>query len=143
METIERLAIEADCTRLMNEFSWCTDTFEYDKALSLFVPDCTLQRADEVFEGIDGLRSIMERRAPDRRTCHVVSGIVIDIIDDNHASGKANALVFGYRGAKPGEEVPLDTADSIVRFEGEFRRTDDGWKIAKWTIGMNFRKAAP
>lgn len=140
METIKRLGIEADCTRLMNEFSWCTDNFEYEKAISLFVPDCTLQRADEVFKGIDGLRSIMERRPRDRRTCHVVSGILIDIIDSDNARGKANALVFGYRGAVPGEEVPLDTADSIVRFEGEFRRTDGGWKIAKWTIGMNFRK---
>lgn len=142
METIERLAIEADCSRLMNEFSWCTDAFDYDRAVELFTPDCTFSRADDVFEGIEGLRTVFGRRAPDRRTCHIVSNIVIDIADADNATGKAHALVFGYRGAKPGQELPLGTPDSIVRFEGTFRRTNDGWRIAAWHIGLNFRKPA-
>lgn len=143
METIERLAIEADCTRLINRFSWCTDTFDYDEAVALFVPDCTFSRADEIFEGTDGLRTVLNRRAPDRRTCHVVSNVVIDVIDGDEATGMAHALVFGHRGAlEQGEEAPLGTPDSIVRFEARFRRTDHGWRIAKWHIGLNFRKPA-
>ena len=143
MEMIERLAIEAECTRLINRFSWCTDTFAYDEAATLFVPDCVFSRADEAAEGIDGLLAFLDRRARDRRTCHIVSGIVIDIIDGDNAQGKAHALVFGHKGAlAEGEEAPLVSPDSIVRYEVRFRRTDAGWRIAKWHIGLNFRKAA-
>lgn len=143
METSERIAIAADCTRLINEFSWYTDTLDYDKAVALFVPDCIFSRANEVFEGVDGLRAVLNRRASDRRTCHIVSNIVVDVVDSGHATAKAHALVFGHRGMiKEGEEAPLGIPDSIVRFEAAFRRTDAGWRIAKWHIGLNFRKPA-
>jgi hypothetical protein len=61
METNERLAIEADCTRLYNEFSWCIDALDYDGAVALFVPDCTFTRIDEVFEGVEGSSDISAR----------------------------------------------------------------------------------
>lgn len=143
MDGIERILVEADCSRLIKEFSRCTDTFDYDRAMALFVPDCTFSRADDVYNGIDGLRAALNRRASDRRTCHIVSSIIVDVVDGDNAHGGADALVFGYRGnLEEGEEVPLGTPDSIVRFEAGFRRTDAGWRIAKWHIGLNFRKPA-
>ena len=74
MDTNERLAIEAECTKLVNQFSWCTDTFAYDEAMALFVPDCTFGRADETVEGLAGLRSFLDRRSTERRTCHIEIG---------------------------------------------------------------------
>ena len=143
METIERLAIEAECTRLMKTFSLCTDTFDYDRALELFVPDCTFARADERFEGHDGLRFVLNRRNPERITRHILSNIIIHIADENTASGQAYALVFGHVGPLSGTgEAPLGTPDSLVLFNGGFTRTPEGWRIKSWNIGLSFRKVA-
>lgn len=139
---MERIVIEADCTRLINEFARCTDTFDYDRAVALFVPDCRFSRADETFQGIDGLRAVLDRRDRNRRTCHIVSNILVDVMSPDNAQGSALALVFGHRGAIEGEEAPLGPPDSIVRFEAGFERTDAGWRIAKWHIGLNFRRPA-
>ncbi|AJE44883.1 nuclear transport factor 2 family protein [Celeribacter indicus] len=143
METIERLAIEADCTRLMTTFSLCSDTFEYDRAMALFVPDCTFTRGTETFEGHEGLRSVLDRRDRNRITRHLVSNILIDVVDETTATGQAYALVFGHRGKlAEGEEAPLGTPDSLVLFHGGFVRTDAGWRIKSWKIGLSFRRPA-
>jgi hypothetical protein len=144
METSERIAIQADCTQLINEFSWRVDAFDYDGVVALFVPDCTFSRADKVFKGIEGLRVSLNARPRDRVTRHICSNIVIDVADRDRASGKAYALVFGHRGTlKEGEEAPLGTPDSLILYDAQFVRTDAGWRIAGWHIGLSFRKPTP
>lgn len=143
MDAIERLLIEADCTRLMTEFANCSDTFDYDRAVELFVPDCRFSRADEVFEGQDGLRFALSRRPLDRMTRHIVSNVLIDIASADTASGTAYSLVFGYRGKlEKGAEAPLGGPDSLIHYNAEFTRTGAGWRIATWHIGLAFRKVA-
>ncbi|MBN9888320.1 nuclear transport factor 2 family protein [Salipiger abyssi] len=143
MDTLQRLAIEAECSRLMTTFSLCTDTFDYDRALGLFVPDCTFQRADEVFEGLDGLRFVLNRRNPERITRHIVSNMLIDVKDETTATGQAYALVFGHVGAlDENGEAPLGAPDSLVIFNGGFTRTDEGWRIKTWRIDLSFRRKA-
>lgn len=143
MDTIERLAIESACTNLINRFAWCSDTFAYDELVAMFTPDCSFGRADAFATGHDGLRAFVGKRPTDRRTCHIVSGIVIDIQDSDHATGKAHSLVFGHKGAlAEGAEAPLLSPDSIVRYEASFVRTADGWRFSRFHIGLNFRKVA-
>lgn len=143
MERIERIAIEADCTRLYNEFNWHVDAFDYDSALALFVPDCTFTRIDAVFEGIEGVRAVLECRDRDRTTLHVCTNVVIDVIDSDTAEGKAYVMVFGHRGPLSDTgEADLDVPDSIVRFGAGFRRTDAGWRFSSLQLGLLFRKPA-
>jgi hypothetical protein len=143
METNERFAIEAECTRLINTFSWRVDAFDYDGVVALFTPDCTFSRADKVFRGIDGLRVSLNARPRDRTTRHICGNIVIDVADHDRAAGKAYALVFGHRGLLgEGEEAPLGVPDSLILYEAAFARTAQGWRIAKWHIGLSFRKPA-
>ncbi len=143
MDLQERLAIEAECTRLINQFSWAVDAFDYDTVVSLFVPGCTFSRADVVFKGIEGLRTSLNSRPRDRTTRHVCANVVIDVADAAHASGKAYCVVFGHRGTlKPGDEAPLGVPDSLILYQNEFVRTDKGWRIAKWHIGLSFRNLA-
>src|SRR5437879_11998679 len=99
MEPSERLAIEAECARLVQEFSWSVDAFDYERVVSLFVADCTFSRADKAFKGIDGLRVSLNARPRDRTTRHICTNIVIDVTDADRARGKAYCLVFGHRGS--------------------------------------------
>lgn len=143
MDAIERLTIEADCTRLMTEFAKCSDTFAYERALELFVPDCRFSRADETFDGHEGLRFALSRRPLDRMTRHIVSNVLIDIDGPDAATGEAYSLVFGHKGAlAEAEEAPLGAPDSLIHYHAGFMRTQAGWRIRTWHIGLAFRKRA-
>ena len=143
METSAKLAIEAECTRLMNQFCWSVDAFDYDAIAALFIPDCTFSRADKVFKGIDGLRVSLNARPRDRVTRHICTNVVIDVADASHASGRAYCLVFGHRGAlQRGEEATLAAPDSLILLDVDFVQTANGWRIARWHIGLSFRKPA-
>jgi len=143
MDRIERLTIEAECTRLMHQFSWAVDAMEYDAVVKLFVPDCTFGRADVFFKGHAGLRQSLESRPRDRTTRHISTNLLIDVADAAHASGKAYCLVFGHRGplSESGEAI-LGTPDSLIIHSAEFVKTAPGWRFAKFHIGLSFRKPA-
>jgi len=144
MDINERLAIEAECTRLVNAFCWHLDAFDYEDAIALFVPDCTVVRVNEVYEGHEGARKVLNSRAPDRRTCHLLNNMVVDVIDRDNAQSKAHCTIFGHRGQlKEDEPAPLGVPDSVGRFEARFRRTDAGWRMTKLHIIPNFSKPAP
>jgi hypothetical protein len=141
MDALKRLTIEAECTRLMNRFSWAVDAMDYDQVVSLFVPDCVFSRADKAYQGHAGLRTSLAGRPTDRATRHVASNIIVDIADADHAAGKAYCLVFGHKGAMPpGAEAPLGVPDSLILYDVKFVRTPAGWRIAHWHIGLSFRK---
>jgi ketosteroid isomerase-like protein len=143
MDELQRLAIEAECTRLVNRFSWSVDAMDYDAVVALFVPDCTFSRADVAYQGHAGLRTSLNSRPRDRVTRHVCSNIVIDVEDADHAAGRAYCVVYGHCGTlQPGEEAPLGAPDSLILYQGKFVRTADGWRIARWHIGLSFRKPA-
>lgn len=141
MDDLQRLTIESDCIRLMNQFSWCVDAMDYDGVVALFTPDCTFGRADVYYQGHEGLRQSLAARAPDRITRHVVSNAVVDVVDADNARGKAYCLVFGHRGAlNAAGEAALGVPDSLILYTGEFKRSPEGWRISRWHIGLSFRK---
>jgi hypothetical protein len=141
MDTLTRLTIEAECTRLMHRFNWAVDAMDYDEVESLFVPDCIFSRADKSFHGHPGLRESLNNRPHDRVTRHVASNVVIDVADVDHAAGKAYCVVFGHRGAlAPGAEAALGAPDSLILHEATFVRSAETWRIAHWHIGLSFRK---
>jgi len=143
MDALARLTVEAECTRLMNRFNWAVDAMDYDQVVSLFIPDCIFSRADKFFHGHAGLRQSLNNRPSDRTTRHVISNIVIDVADADHARGKAYCLVFGHRGPlSPEGEATLSAPDSLIVPEAKFVRTGEGWRIAHWNIGLSFRKPA-
>ena len=141
MERLERLAIEADCLRLINNFNWYVDAFAYDDAIALFTPDGVIHRLDVAFEGEAGLRKVFAMRDPNRKTCHLVSNAVVEIIDGDLATGKALCSIYGHVGAvKAGEYAPLEVPDTIVRNDFRFRRTEEGWRIQEVQLSVEFRK---
>jgi ketosteroid isomerase-like protein len=143
MDDLQRLTIEAACTRLMNQFSWAVDAMDYDAVVALFTPDCVFGRADVFYQGHAGLRESLEGRPRERATRHVAANVVIDAIDANNARGKAYCVVFGHRGPLSASgEATLGAPDSLILYSAEFKHTPGGWRIARWHIGLSFRKPA-
>lgn len=143
MDVTEKLVIEAECRRLMHQFSWAVDAMDYDGVVALFVSDCTFGRADVYYQGHAGLRQSLHGRPSDRMTRHVCANEVIDVADADHATGKAYCVVYGHRGPLSASgEGSLDVPDSLILYDASFVRTPEAWRIAKWHIGLSLRKPA-
>ena len=141
MDSIARSAIENRCARVMNQFFWSIDQNDYESAIALFVPDCTFSRADAVYQGHDGLRTVLANRDQNRLTRHVNTNIVIDVADADHASGKSYGLVFGHRGPlSPTGEASLSSPDSLVLSSADFVVEGGIWRVLKWHVALCFRK---
>lgn len=80
-------------------------------------------------------------RNPNRKTCHLVSNAVVEIVDGDHATGKALCTIYGHVGTvDAGEYAPLQVPDTIVRNDFRFRRTDAGWRMQEVQLSVEFRK---
>ncbi len=144
VEDRKRREIEEDCHRLMVDFANEVDLFNYDAVLAMFIPDCIFMHGEKVFEGRGQILELLQARRRNRRTRHVVSNMVVRVVDETHATGKSYCLVFGYLGELPDDEpAPLSAPDSLVEFEDDFTATDEGWKIARRRLRFVFDKEEP
>ena len=126
--------IESECQRLVHRYYHHVDHYEYEQAVALFTPDVDwialgvkLDGRDEILQGLYGGLGAGTIR-------HVLSNIVVDVIDENHAKGR----VYGTLYSSP--DIRSDQHDGLIAFEGptqivdgrdEYTRTDEGWRISK------------
>jgi hypothetical protein len=133
--------IEEECRRLMVAFANELDVFDYDAVLAMCVAECVFIRDGEVYEGLGGIRELLESRRRDRVTRHVTSNMLVEVIDESHARGRSYCQVFGHLGDLPGGlPAPLEVPDSLVEFDDEFVATKEGWRFARRRLTHIFRK---
>lgn len=142
MNTSERLAIEAECARIINRFVWYADSGDYEKTIALFTPDCQFgYDGGTLYEGHDGLRSLFEMIGTSQhKSVHLTTNILVDVIDENNAESRAFSQI--YNGDAPPDadgNLPPLSPFTIMRFDGAFRRTDEGWLASKWRTHFDFR----
>lgn len=114
--------------RLKHEFCYATDDLDVERMQSLFVPDCRLDTPlDEPAEGHEGIRRYFEWFAEqdyaDRS--HSVYNPIVEV-DGDDATGE-----WYYTVAYTLPNGNLEWGHG--KFEDEFVRTDDGWKIRSVT----------
>lgn len=143
MDANERRLIEAQCARLINQFSWALDTGEQDDAIAIFTPDCIYGQVDRPpFEGHEGLRTLFGYFAgSDRKMVHTITNILVDVIDSDTAEAKAFGTVYYHEGSFDRETAAPLAPATIVQFDPKFRRTEDGWKVSEWRTQLDFRNA--
>lgn len=125
----EARAIEHDCARLIADYANRNDAGEWEAVAALFAEDGRLARPSAPDDWIVGRPAILAafRARPARRTRHLCTNIVIDVIDADHARGhSAVALFLGDSVVKPGS------------FDDRFVRTPDGWRFAERRGSMTF-----
>ncbi|SEJ93730.1 SnoaL-like domain-containing protein [Sphingobium sp. AP50] len=115
----DRRAIEQDCARLVALYANLNDAARWEDVAALYAEDGRMARPtapDDWIVGRDAiLTAFLSRRA--RTTRHVCSNIVIDVLDESHASGESAMLLF------TGEGAPKVGSfhDRFVRVQGEWR----------------------
>lgn len=64
-------------------------------------------------------------------TRHVITNMLVDVVDESSATGVAYAVVFRDRDHGGDGPAPMRAPEAVVEYRDEFRRTAEGWKIAR------------
>jgi hypothetical protein len=85
-QRIARLEALYEIERLSHRYTWCADTRDLESLLELFVPDVDCGRFGVGRDALRDSYNIVHRQF--YRTVHQVTGVLIDLVDDDHATGK-------------------------------------------------------
>jgi len=138
MKAIDRQHIEQACAKVITLFSNYNDRQDYQSLSDLFTEDGSFARPTDPDNYVHGRANILaafQARPKDRITRHVISNIIIDVIDDKSAKGVCYATLFhAPADASPATfGVQANPSQLIGEFYIDLALTDDGWKIAKQT----------
>ena len=138
----ERLAAEHACNRLVMQYAIAADTGEFDRAADCYVPDGRLTIAGKTHAGRAAIRTRLAHQPADQVSRHVVSNVLIDVIDSSNARGCAYVTIYrgtrrDARGAGP---LPLDAPFLVGMYDDRYVNTSDGWRLSERTLVTTFRR---
>jgi len=142
---MQRSQPPTEVTTLLDRYLLGLDDDKLDDAWarSLFTDDAAVEFPMSRHRGMAGLAEYHRSAlAAFDRTQHLGSPAVVDLLDADRATLRANVISTH---VKP--DAQLFTAGTLVR--GEARRTPDGWRLAAlsfalvWTTGDPPRPGAP
>ena len=126
MGEIEKMLAEHECSRLCTEFHLNIDAYQHDKVTLLFAPDAKWHHVSGLFDSTAKIRAYLDSKSTSPIVRHLVTNVLIDVVDADFATGTAYVTVFY---AEPGQET-LGPPIVLVTYHDEFRRTEAGWRFA-------------
>lgn len=142
MDGIERQRIEWEISQLVNRFSHCIDKARYDELAGLFTEDGIFDRIGEILTGREEIVAAMARRHP-FLTRHTVSCLSFTRVGADEA--EASLYVANFVGQPPAGDGPVAyqlPQPAMLDFDDLYRRTADGWRIARRVAKVIIKPAA-
>ena len=127
----DTLRAELECAQVLTRFVGHLDRREYDLLLGLVTPDC-IWRGTTDARGREQIRARLESRPIDMITLHLITNIVVTIVDESRAEAKSYLCVHRFDG-EGNASAPLATAvpHTLGVYDDTLVRTDQGWRIAE------------
>ena len=127
MEREKELEIEWECQRILTQFCLYSDTRQYDKLVNLFTPDGVWYRLGEELRGHDKLRKALEARPLEALSRHVISNVLVTVIDEKHAESISYKSIYRHEEGEVLEKpVPLNGPKWVSVYTDSFLCTDGG-----------------
>ena len=138
MDSQQKQSIELTCSKLVNLYYQHNDQGDFKAASELFAEDGAFARPTDPENFTVGRANILaayESRPRDRIARHIISNIIIDVVDDTHARGTCYATLFmaPIDAEKAAFGVKANDSQLMGEFDMEFVLTDDGWKFSRST----------
>ena len=130
----EERAIEWESQKLVRQYYYHVDHYEFEQVVALFTPDVDwlglgvkLNGREELLEGLYGALGAGTIR-------HEMTNAVVNVVDEDHAESR----VYGTLYSSP--DIRYNQHEGPIAFEGpmqvvdgrdENTRTDEGWRISK------------
>ena len=139
MDEDRRRAIEWDCTRTLTGFINALDAGDYETMAGLMAENGVWVRPDGDAVGPAGLLEAMKDRPRDLIVRHVISNILIEVIDEDNATGVTYLTVYRHYGPPP-ERGParLAGAHMVGVSYNRLVRELGGWKIGEKRTSRTF-----
>jgi ketosteroid isomerase-like protein len=136
LSALERMIVEHECARLVRHAFNLSDEARYTELVDLFTEDAVVVRPskpDMPLVGKEAIAADYAARSPDRRTFHICSNIVVDVLSHDRAEAYSHVVLYAARADGPTRNG-LPVAES-GRIAGDFRdvltRGASGWKFAR------------
>lgn len=143
MEPEERRAIEADCIRLIHQYTWANDARDWALCASLYTSDARFARPSRPDHFIEGRAAILASftARPARAQRHVIANTLVEV--EGPARARARSVIILYMGDAPAEGGGLSVQDPASPLIGTFTdlivKTTKGWRFAERIGGLDFR----
>ncbi len=121
-------------------FARYVDTRDYEKLIALFTPDGVLDRRGELVVGPDAIRGMMDARPPELRTRHICTNIEITPTGDPTAEGLTVFTLYRGQEKNAAEPVELTGPAFVGEYKDQFRKTAEGWRIARREVRLIFQR---
>jgi ketosteroid isomerase-like protein len=134
----ERADATRECERLVYRYASLIDFGEAEKVAELFAPDGVWESPQGRLEGNSAIRDQFRRRQDSqRRSRHVCTNVVIDVVDDHTATGLTYFTLYRHDGGEDGP-APLDGPAMVGEYRDRFVRTEDGWRFLRREAAVAF-----
>jgi ketosteroid isomerase-like protein len=130
VDSISRMQIEHECARLIKVYCNSIDAHDIDRLVGVFAKDGVWQRpGNPPLNGHPEIRQFAEHHGVGAVSAHYVTNIVVDVLDEDHASSNAYALVFRGKGSAAAGPLPMSMPRLVVHYQHRFVRDDGRWYI--------------
>ncbi len=139
----QRHEIEHECERLVYTFHRLFES-EHSKVADLFAEDGKMQFGDaEPVVGADTIREaylVVEERAVVELNALIVNNLLIDVVDENNATGFSYVTHYQhrYKDAKREGTAYLNDPPSLLVWTYEFKRVNGEWKFSSHKVEAGF-----
>ena len=134
MDAVETMLAEHGCVSVCTRFYHHLDRREYTDLASLVAENGVWMRQGKAVTGPNAVVSALAAASPDRKTRHMLSNVVVNLLDSGRAARVAYELaIFVQEGESPAKHSGI--------FTGEDRLEHDGvtWRITRKEAGALFR----
>jgi hypothetical protein len=123
-QRISRLEDRFAINDLVVSYATLLDDAQWDALGELFTPDAVFASANSTTTGRTAIiENFKVKHAPFTATWHDPHGIVVDLIDENHATG--TVIAYAELGSS---DLTLATS---IRYQDDYRRDEGKWRFAK------------
>ncbi|HUZ10256.1 MAG TPA: nuclear transport factor 2 family protein [Acidimicrobiales bacterium] len=141
MDGLEELLVKSACSDLITRYAMAVDEWDVNLFVSLFTEDAVWQRPHvPPLRGHAAIRDFMRAQPADRVLRHVNGGILVEVVDRDHASAFSQTTVYEVRGTTA-VPAPGTVPNMLVEYRDALVRAPDGWRIARRDTTVVFTTA--
>ena len=142
MDDLQKMLIERACERLVTEYCHFVDHGEAAKIASQFAEDGVWASGKVVRNGRAEITAAFSQRERNtaRISRHVCCNLLIDVIDENSATGVVYLTLYRHDGEAGRRSAPSDVPEIVGEYRDQFVRTAEGWRFKRRDVGVSFVK---
>ena len=131
MDLLKQISIETACARLVSQYCFAIDGGDSEQWIALFTPDCKwVRQGQPAVLGHEGLKAFLASRSKTAATRHVSTNVLVDVIDDSHATGRSYTLLYAATATSAPNVPVLRPPQRLIECRDEYCLFDGAWRIA-------------